>query len=57
MKYEILTNKDNYILDNDPGPFSENNGFIYNLELDGIYYKGFEVNKINCNKNMKNLNI
>jgi len=50
MNFEILTNKDNYILDTDPGPFSKNNGFVYNLELDGVYYKGFEVNEINCNK-------
>ena len=50
MNYEVLTNKGNYVLDHDPGPFSKNNGFVYNLELDGVYYKGFEVNEINCNK-------
>lgn len=50
MNYEVLTNKGNYVPDHDPGPFSKNNGFVYNLEIDGVYYKGFEVNEINCNK-------
>ena len=50
MNYEVLTNKGNYVPDHDPGPFSKNNGFVYNLEIDGGYYKGFEVNEINCNK-------
>ena len=37
MDFEILSNKKNYIIDNDPGPFSKNNGFLYNLERDGIF--------------------
>ena len=50
MDFEILSDKKNYIIDDDPGPFSKNNGFLYNLERDGIFYKGFEVNDVNCNK-------
>ena len=50
MQYDVVTNVDNYVLDSDPGPFSKNNGFVYNLELDGVFYKGFEVLDKNCNK-------
>ena len=41
MQFNILKEQSNFIKDKDPGPFSKNNGFIYNLELDGYYYKGF----------------
>ena len=50
MKTYRLKNIENYPKDTDPGPFSKNNGFLYNLELDGIFYKGFTVEEINCNK-------
>ena len=50
MQTDILKNIKNYTKDTDPGPFSKNNGFLYNLELDGIFYKGFTVEEINCNK-------
>ena len=50
MQTDILKNIKNYTKDTDPGPFSKNNVFLYNLELDGIFYKGFTVEEINCNK-------
>ena len=50
MQTDILKNIKNYTKDTDPGPFSKNNGFLYNLELDGTFYKGFTVEEINCNK-------
>ena len=50
MQFNILKEQSNFIKDKDPGPFSKNNGFIYNLELDGYYYKGFRVEEVNCNK-------
>ena len=50
MQFNILKEQSNFIKDKDPGPFPKNNGFIYNLELDGHYYKGFRVEEINCNK-------
>ena len=46
----MLSDKKNYSIDDDPGPFSRNNGFLYNLECNGIFFKGFEVNEVNCNK-------
>ena len=46
----MLSDKKNYSIDDDPGPFSKNNGFLYNLECNGIFFKGFEVNEVNCNK-------
>ena len=46
----MLSDKKNYSIDNDAGPFSKNNGFLYNLECNGIFFKGFEVNEVNCNK-------
>ena len=50
MQFNILKNQSNFIKDKDPGPFSKNNGFIYNMELDGTYFKGFKVEEVNCNK-------
>ena len=43
MDYEFLSNVDNYKIDEDPGPFSKNNDFIYYTEKDGAIYKGFKV--------------
>jgi len=50
MDFDLLSDKKNYSIDDDPGPFSKNNGFLYNLECNGIFFKGFEVNEVNCNK-------
>ena len=50
MDFDLLSDKKNYSIDDDPGPFSKNNGFFYNLEYNGIFFKGFEVNEVNCNK-------
>ena len=50
MDFDLLSDKKNYSIDDDPGPFSKNNGFFYNLECNGIFFKGFEVNEVNCNK-------
>ena len=50
MDFDMLSDKKNYSIDDDPGPFSRNNGFLYNLECNGIFFKGFEVNEVNCNK-------
>ena len=50
MQFNILKDQSNFIKDKDPGPFSKNNGFIYNMELDGTYFKGFKVEEVNCNK-------
>ena len=41
MQFDILKDQSKFTKDKDPGPFSKNNGFVYNLELDGNYYKGF----------------
>ena len=50
MDFDTLSDKKNYSIDDDPGPFSRNNGFLYNLECNGTFFKGFEVNEVNCNK-------
>ena len=41
MQTDILKNIKNYTKDTDPGPFSKNNGFLYNLELNGILLSQF----------------
>ena len=50
MDHKFLSNIENYKIDEDPGPFSKNNEFIYYAEKDGIVYKGFKVLEKNSNK-------
>ena len=46
MQTDILKNIKNYTKDTDPGPFSRNNGFLYNLELNGIFIKDLRLRKL-----------
>ena len=56
MDHKFLSNIENYKIDDDPGPFSKNNEFIYYAEKDGTVYKGFKVLEKNSNKGLDIIN-